>query len=114
MKKRGPVFEKSSSVENVYNTQLTGLLRELVRDVGFKGTAKALGLIEGVSDSQDEGEQANAGRSRRKGMANPWRRAALYDTRRALRRRELLRRVFTLGLWSRWWAYSLGRCFRKL
>ena len=28
-----------------------------------------------------------------------WRRTALFDTRRALRKRELLRRVLTLGLW---------------
>ncbi len=34
----------------------------------------------------------------RKGQVN-WRRTALYDTRRARARRELLRRVFTLGLW---------------
>ena len=30
-----------------------------------------------------------------------WRRAALYDTRRARVKRELLRRVLTLGLWRR-------------
>ena len=30
-----------------------------------------------------------------------WRRAALYDTRRARAKRELLRRVLTLGLWRR-------------
>ena len=30
-----------------------------------------------------------------------WRRTALFDTRRALRKRELLRRVLTLGLWWR-------------
>ena len=28
-----------------------------------------------------------------------WRRTALYDTRRARRRRELLRQVLSLGLW---------------
>ena len=44
MEKRGPVFEKSTSVENVYNMRLTALLRELVRDGGFKGAAKALDL----------------------------------------------------------------------
>ena len=44
MEKRGPVFEKSASVENVYNMRLTALLRELVRDGGFKGAAKALTL----------------------------------------------------------------------
>ena len=44
MEKRGPVFEKSRSVENVYNMRLTALLRELVRDGGFKGAAKALDL----------------------------------------------------------------------
>ena len=30
-----------------------------------------------------------------------WRRAALYDTRRARVKRELLRRVLSLGLWRR-------------
>ena len=30
-----------------------------------------------------------------------WRKAALYDTRRARAKRELLRRVLTLGLWRR-------------
>ena len=35
----------------------------------------------------------------RKGQIN-WRRTALYDTRRARARRELLRKVLTLGLWS--------------
>ena len=44
MEKRGPVFEKSRSVENVYHMRLAALLRELVRDGGFKGAAKALGL----------------------------------------------------------------------
>ena len=44
MDKRGPVFEKSTSVENVYNMRLTALLRELVRDGGFKGAAKALDI----------------------------------------------------------------------
>ena len=44
MEKRGPVFEKSNSVENVYNMRLTALLRELVRDGGFKGASEALDL----------------------------------------------------------------------
>ena len=44
MEKRGPVFEKSRSVENVYHMRLTALLRELVRDGGFKGAAQALHL----------------------------------------------------------------------
>ena len=44
MEKRGPVFEKSGSVENVYNLRLTALLRELVRDGGFKGASQALGI----------------------------------------------------------------------
>ena len=44
MEKRGPVFEKSRSVDNVYNMRLTALLRELVREGGFKGAAKALDL----------------------------------------------------------------------
>ena len=44
MENRGPVFEKSNSVENVYNLRLTALLRELVRDGGFKGAAQALDI----------------------------------------------------------------------
>ena len=44
MEKRGPVFEKSNSVENVYHLRLTALLRELVRDGGFKGAAEALDI----------------------------------------------------------------------
>ena len=36
----------------------------------------------------------------RNGQTN-WRRTALYDTRRARAKRELLRRVLTLGLWRR-------------
>ena len=36
----------------------------------------------------------------RNGQLN-WRRTALYDTRRARAKRELLRRVLTLGLWRR-------------
>ena len=28
-----------------------------------------------------------------------WRRTALFDTRRAIRKRVILRRIFTLGLW---------------
>ena len=36
----------------------------------------------------------------RNGQVN-WRRTALSDTRRALRKRELLRRVLTLGLWRK-------------
>ena len=44
MESRGPVFEKSNSVENVYTLRLTALLRELVRDGGFKGAAQALDI----------------------------------------------------------------------
>ena len=44
MENRGPVFEKSNSVENVYHLRLTALLRELVRDGGFKGAAEALDI----------------------------------------------------------------------
>ena len=44
MENRGPVFEKSNSVENVYHLRLTALLRELVRDGGFKGAAQALDI----------------------------------------------------------------------
>ena len=44
MENRGPVFEKTTSVENVYNLRLTALLRELVRDGGFKGAAQALDI----------------------------------------------------------------------
>ena len=44
MENRGPVFEKSNSVENVYTLRLTALLRELVRDGGFKGAAEALDI----------------------------------------------------------------------
>ena len=44
MENRGPVFEKSNSVENVYTLRLTALLRELVRDGGFKGAAQALDI----------------------------------------------------------------------
>ena len=44
MENRGPVFEKSTSVENVYNMRLTALLRELVRDGGFKGAAQSLDI----------------------------------------------------------------------
>ena len=44
MERKGPVFEKSRSVENVYHMRLTALLRELVRDGGFKGAAQALRL----------------------------------------------------------------------
>ena len=44
MRNRGPIFEKSTSVENVYNLRLTALLRELVRDGGFKGAGLVLGI----------------------------------------------------------------------
>ena len=44
MEKGGPVFEKSRSVENVYHMRLTALLRELVRDGGYKGAAQTLHL----------------------------------------------------------------------
>ena len=44
MQKRDPVFEKSRSVENVYDMRLTALLRELVRDGGFKGAGLVLGI----------------------------------------------------------------------
>ena len=44
MQNRGPIFEKSTSVENVYNMRLTALLRELVRDGGFKGAGLVLGI----------------------------------------------------------------------
>ena len=42
MKSREPVFEKSTSVENVHNMRLTALLRELVRDKGKRKAAEAL------------------------------------------------------------------------
>ena len=44
MENRGPVFEKTKSVENVYHLRLTALLRELVRDKGFKGAGEALDI----------------------------------------------------------------------
>ena len=66
MDKRDPVFEKSRSVENVYNMRLTALLRELVRDGGFKGAAEALGL-----------DQRTVARSHRRGVLSRRVRAAL-------------------------------------
>ena len=66
MDKRDPIFEKSRSVENVYNMRLTALLRELVRDGGFKGAAEALGL-----------DQRTVARSYRRGALSRRVRAAL-------------------------------------
>ena len=66
MEKRGPVFEKSRSVENVYNMRLTALLRELVRDGGFKGAAQALHL-----------DQRTVARAYRSGMLSRRVRSAL-------------------------------------
>ena len=42
MKTRGPIFEKSRSVENVQHLRLTALLRELVKERGPKKAAEAL------------------------------------------------------------------------
>ena len=66
MERRGPVFEKSRSVENVYHMRLTALLRELVRDGGFKGAAKALHL-----------DQRTVARAYRSGMLSRRVRSAL-------------------------------------
>ena len=47
----------------------------------------------------------------RSGQVN-WRQAALYDTRRALRKRELLRRigcVLTIRAWRRWLSATARR-----
>ena len=72
MEARKPVFGKSNSVEDMQHVRLMALPPETYPLRGF------------ARDGQ-----------------TGWRRTALYDTRRARARWELLRRVLTLWLWRK-------------
>ena len=69
--------------------------------------ARCGGAAHGGGGGASGGARADAApetqplRGLERGSQLNWRRAALYDTRRARAKRELLRRVLTLGLWRR-------------
>ena len=80
MEARKPVFGKSNSVEDMQHVRLMALLEEH----GMTLPPATYPLRGFARDGQ-----------------TGWRRTALYDTRRARARWELLRRVLTLWLWRK-------------
>ena len=64
MKPNGYGIEHSQDVENVYHLRLMALLRELVRDRGYKGTARILEIDHRtVADSVKAGKLSRRARS---------------------------------------------------